>query len=85
MLKITLNAARVNANMTQEEAAESLSKMLEESVTRQKVAYYEQHPDDTPIKYANAFSKIYNIPRNNIFFHCESTLSYIIKDKKEVS
>ncbi|MGX7394034.1 XRE family transcriptional regulator [Carnobacterium mobile] len=85
MLRITLAAARVNVGMKQEEAAEALSAILGEKVTRQKVAYYEQHPDDTPIKFANAFSKIYNISRDNIFFNCESTLSYTIKNRREVS
>ena len=85
MLRITLAAARVNAGMKQEDAAELLTEILDEKVTRQKVAYYEQHPDDTPIKYASAFSKIYDIPRDNIFFNCESTLSYTINSKREVS
>lgn len=80
MLRITLRAARVNANLKQEEAAKKLSDMLNENVTRQKVAYFEENPAETPIKYADAFSQIYGISKDHIFFNSKSTLSYTNKD-----
>lgn len=70
MLTVTMTAARVNASMRQEEVASTLTEMLGETVTRQKISYYEQHPENTPIKYVKALSKIYNIPEDNIFFNC---------------
>lgn len=69
ILKITLIAARANADMKQEQVARRLTSILGDKVNRQKVSYYEKHPDETPMKYADAFSKIYNIPRDNIFFN----------------
>ncbi|MER2226150.1 MAG: helix-turn-helix transcriptional regulator [Carnobacterium sp.] len=84
MLRITLEAARINAKLTQKEAAEKLDEILKERVTRQRVAYFEKKPDETPIKYADAFSKIYGISKDHIFFNSESTLSYT-KRKLEVS
>lgn len=80
LLRITLKAARVNANLKQNEAAEKLTDILNETVTRQKIAYFEENPADTPIKYADAFSKIYGISKDNIFFNSRSTLSYTNKD-----
>lgn len=82
MLRITLKAARVNANLKQNEVAEKLSDILNENVTRQKVSYFEENPDETPIKYADAFSQIYGISKDHIFFNSRSTLSYTNKDRE---
>ncbi|MBC6310121.1 helix-turn-helix transcriptional regulator [Listeria sp. FSL L7-1582] len=84
MLVITLEAARVNKKMTQLEVAKNLSESLNEKVTRQKVSYYENHPENTPVKVAEAFCDLYDIPINNIFFAGKSTLSYT-GDNKAIS
>lgn len=81
MLVITLEAARVNKKMTQLEVAKNLSESLNEKITRQRVSYYENHPEDTPVKVAEAFSALYGISLDNIFFANKSTLSYTKCDK----
>ncbi|MBT2732083.1 XRE family transcriptional regulator [Carnobacterium sp. ISL-102] len=73
MLRITLEAARINAKLTQKETAEKLDDILNEKVTRQRVAYFEKKPEETPIKYADAFSQIYDISKDHIFFNSKST------------
>ena len=44
-MRISLKAARANANMTQEEAANELSKYFGMKVSRQRVMNYEAHPE----------------------------------------
>ena len=67
-MKISLKSARVNAGMTQKEAAQALSEYLGITVSRQKVMKYESNPSKTPIAFGEAFSKIYKIPLEGINF-----------------
>lgn len=61
MLQITLEAARVNANMTQEEAADKLG------VSRQTIINWEKGRITPRVPEMKAISLIYNIPEDNIF------------------
>ncbi len=66
--KITLKAARVNAKLTQTEAARALSSYFGLNISRQRVASFERNPNNVPPAWAEGFSKIYNIPLGNISF-----------------
>lgn len=66
--KITLKAARVNARLTQTEAAHALSSYFGLNVSRQRIASFEKNPNSVPPAWAEGFSKIYNIPIGNISF-----------------
>lgn len=66
-MKISLKAARVNANMTQEAAAKSID------VHRQSIMAWEN--GDTPIKTAQlmALCQVYNVSIDNIVLPEKST------------
>lgn len=68
-MKISLKAARVNASMTQEEAAKEID------VHRQSIMAWEN--GDTPIKTAQlmALCQIYNVSIDNIILPEKSTKS----------
>lgn len=66
--KITLKAARVNAGLSQSEAAKSLSSYFGMRVSRQRLAAFEKNPNNVPPAWAEGFSKIYNIPLRDISF-----------------
>lgn len=63
--KITLKAARVNAGLSQNEAAKRYFGM---PISRQRVASFESNPDKVPPAWAEGFSKIYNISLGDISF-----------------
>lgn len=63
--EISLAAARVNASMTQEDAAKALN------VTTQTVWNWENGKKEPKISQARALSKLYKIPLENIFFESE--------------
>lgn len=67
-LRITLKAARVNAGLKQYEVADQLTKYFGQKVSRQRVAYYENHPEEIPLAYGAAFSKIYHWPQDALKF-----------------
>lgn len=61
MLQITLEAARVNANLTQAEAAEKIG------VSRQTIINWEKGKIMPRIPEMKVISIVYNIPQDNIF------------------
>lgn len=66
--KISLRAARVNAGLTQDEAAEALSDYFGFRVSRQRVMQYEKNPSETPAGFGHGFATIYHIPLEGINF-----------------
>lgn len=66
--KISLKAARVNANLTQEEVAKRMAEYMGESISRARIASFEDHPEKTPLAWAEGFSKIYHISVKDISF-----------------
>lgn len=68
-MRISLKAARVNANMTQEEAAKKID------VHRQSIMAWEN--GDTPIKTAQlmALCQVYNVSIDDIILPTKSTSS----------
>lgn len=66
--RISLKAARANANMTQEEAAHELSKYFGMKISRQRVMKYETHPETTPPAFGHGFAAIYKLPLEAINF-----------------
>ena len=66
--KISLRAARINANMTQNEAARELSKYFGMRISRQRVMKYEEKPQTTPPGFGYGFATIYNLPMEAINF-----------------
>lgn len=71
--RISLKAARTNANMTQEEAANELSKYFGMKISRQRVMNYEAHPESTPPAFGHGFATIYKLPLEAINFTNQST------------
>lgn len=61
MLQISLEAARVNAKLTQEEAAKQIG------VSRQTIINWEKGKVIPRIPEMKTISVIYNIPQDNIF------------------
>ncbi len=61
MLQISLEAARVNAKMTQTEAAEKMG------VSKQTILNWEKGRVSPRISDIKMLSSIYNIPEDNIF------------------
>lgn len=61
-MKITLAAARVNAGMTQEDAARSLN------VSRRTISEWENGNTEPTVSQALILSDLYKIPLQNIFF-----------------
>lgn len=71
LLRITLPAARVNAGLTQEQAAEKLG------VTRQTIINWEKGKLAPRVPEMYAISDVYNIPQENILIPTESTNSRV--------
>ena len=61
MFQITLEAARVNAKLTQAEAAEKLG------VSRQTLINWEKGKKPLKVADIKILSYVYNIPEDNIF------------------
>lgn len=61
-VKISLKAARVNANMTLKEAAERIG------VCVTTLARWEKHPEIVQPKYHSTIADAYNYPLDFIFF-----------------
>ena len=66
-IQISLAAARVNAEMTQEAAAEAMG------VTRATIINWEKGKIIPGIPEMEKLSRLYNIPQDNIFLPCYST------------
>lgn len=66
--KISLRAARINANMTQNEAARELSKYFGMRISRQRIMKYEDDPAGTPPGFGYGFATIYHLPIEAINF-----------------
>ena len=66
-IQISLAAARVNANMTQEAAAEAMG------VTRATIINWEKGKIVPGIPEIEKLSRLYKIPQDNIFLPCYST------------
>lgn len=60
--KISLKAARINANLTQAEAAEKMK------VSVNMLWRWEQNPSIVPVKYLKDIEQAYNMPYDNIDF-----------------
>ena len=65
-MKISLKAARVNANLTQKEVAEVLG------VHEQTYLKMEQNPEDIAIKDAMILCRLFNAEIADIFFGADS-------------
>ncbi|WP_105965026.1 Cro/Cl family transcriptional regulator [Apilactobacillus micheneri] len=74
-LRISLKAARVNANMTQSEAAKKLTDITEVYITKDRIRYFEKSPQNVPDVFGKELAKMYKIPRDCIFFGTLSTKS----------
>lgn len=61
-LRISMAAARVNANMTQEEASKELH------ITKQTLVNWEKGITQPKIEQAEKMSELYKIPYQNIIF-----------------
>lgn len=59
---ITLKAARINAGLTQEQAAEAFG------VSKSNITYWENHPSEIKVKYLLRIEEVYGYPLNNINF-----------------
>lgn len=66
-LQISLAAARVNAEMTQEEVAQRLR------ISKQTVINWEKGRTIPGVPEIEALARIYGIPQENIFLPCYST------------
>ena len=66
MLQISLEAARVNAGLTQDDAAKSLG------VTKQTIINWEKKRSEPSISQARQIESLYGIPLDNIFLPCKS-------------
>lgn len=66
-LQITLAAARVNAGLTQQQAAEKMH------VSKRTIVNWERGAVIPSFANINALSGIYNIPEDNIFLPNKST------------
>lgn len=69
MFQISLAAARVNAELTQEQAAKKMN------VTKQTILNWEKGRIVPGVPEVEMLSKIYNIPQDFIFLPCYSTNS----------
>lgn len=68
MLRISLAAARVNANLTQSEVAKALN------VSNRTIIDWEKGRTEPKISEAYKLSSLYNVCIDNIFFGSESQL-----------
>jgi DNA-binding XRE family transcriptional regulator len=80
--RISLAAARVNANLTQNQVAKELSSYFGQRVSRQRIAAFEKHPESVPPAYGLALSELYRIPIDDLLFAQESTLSYTLQNRE---
>ena len=71
LLRISLPAARVNAGLTQEQAAEKIG------VTRQTIINWEKGKVAPRVPEMYMISNVYDIPQENIFIPTESTKSRV--------
>lgn len=69
VLQISLAAARVNANMTQEDTAKAMK------VSKTTVVNWEKGKVVPGIPEIEMLSRLYGIPQDNIFLPCYSTKS----------
>lgn len=68
-IQISLAAARVNAKMTQEDAARQMH------VSKQTIVNWEKGKVIPGIPEVEMLARIYNFPQDNIFLPCYSTKS----------
>ena len=61
-MPITLKAARVNAELTQDDAAQRLG------ITRVTLAKYEKYKTSPSINMAKKIAQLYNLPEEDIIF-----------------
>ncbi|MCH3989847.1 MAG: helix-turn-helix transcriptional regulator [Lactobacillus sp.] len=73
--KISLKAARVNAGLTQQEAADRMAEYMGIKVSRQRIQGFERDPETVPPAWARGFSWIYKLPLDDLFFARRSTES----------
>lgn len=66
MIQISLEAARVNANLTQSEAAKKIG------VTIQTLVNWEKGRSEPSISQARRMSELYRMPLDNIFLPIKS-------------
>lgn len=66
--QISLKAARVNAGLTQTQAAEKLSEYFGMTISRQRIMRYEGHPSETPLAFGQGFATIYGLSIEDIDF-----------------
>lgn len=71
MAQFTVKKARRYANLTQQEVAKELD------ICRDTYRKLEKNPEEFTIKQAKLFSKITNLPLDDIFFGTSSTLSRV--------
>lgn len=81
---ITLKSARVNNDLTQPEVVDILKRDYGIVLTRQKLASIENDSSELGVNQARAFSDLYRVPEDQIFFGPKSTLSYTSRKLQEV-
>lgn len=74
-IRISLKAARVNAEMTQLEAAKKLTDITGIYITKDRIRYFEKSPQNVPDLFGKELAEMYQIPRDCIFFGTLSTKS----------
>lgn len=62
---ITLKAARINAGLTQDEAAQALG------ISKSNLLTWESHPGEIKVKYLPRIEEVYGYPLSNINFCSE--------------
>lgn len=80
---ITLKSARVNNDLTQPEVVDILKRDYGIVLTRQKLASIENDSSELGVNQARAFSDLYSVPEDQIFFGPKSTLSYTKRKLQE--
>lgn len=65
-MRISLKAARVNANLTQEEAAQALG------ISRDTLRSWEKDPSQVSAKYQARIEAVFGLPIDNIIFFEQS-------------
>lgn len=73
--KISLHAARVNAELTQEDVAKLMQ------VSKQTIINWEKGRSIPKIPHIEMLSKIYGIPQDYIFLPCYSTNSRVAAEE----
>lgn len=77
MIQLSLKAARVNAGLSVNEAAEAIG------VHPQTLGKYEKDSSDISVSLLNELSRLYQIPADYIFLGGQYELIRIIKKKRE--